>query len=148
VKKAPINTANTKEAKIPAANKAKARRLAALHALFALYSAAGILSKLAAGRAFMSGPFLLFYGGALAVLFVYALIWQQMLKGIALSVAYSSKAVTVAWGLLWGALLFKEDVTPKKLLGAAMAAAGVFCVTTGAKAARYKDGRNSPAREG
>lgn len=147
MKKAPITPKTTESPKIPPENKAKFRRLMMLHALFMLYSAAGILSKLAAGCPFMSGPFLLLYGGALAVLFVYALGWQQVLKGIALSVAYSSKAVTVAWGLLWGALLFKEDVTPKKLLGAAMAVAGVFLVTTGADAERHKGGQ-PPAREG
>jgi len=134
----------------PAANKAKARRLAALHALFALYSAAGVLSKLAAGSAPMSAHFLLFYGGALAVLFVYALCWQRVLKGLPLSVAYSSKAVTVAWGLLWGALFFGEDVTPKKLIGAGLAAAGVYFVTTGAKGAVSKDGAKTvpPGRDG
>ena len=49
-----------------------------LHLLLMVYSASGILSKLAAGKAFLSWPFLLLYGGVIALLGVYALGWQQV----------------------------------------------------------------------
>ena len=35
------------------------------------------------------------------------------------------KAVTVVWGILWGALFFHESITPGKLIGAAVIVAGV-----------------------
>lgn len=127
----------------------KARRLIALHLLFALYSLAGVLSKLAAGHAPLSLPFLLLYGGMLAVLLAYAVCWQQALKRLPLSVAYCNKAVTVAWGLFWGALLFGEAVSAKKLAGVLIVSAGVFFVTAGSKTPSSKnDGQTPNGRPG
>ena len=40
--------------------------------------------------------------------------------------AFANKAVTVVWGLVWGALFFREAVTPGKLLGAALVIVGVI----------------------
>ena len=49
-----------------------------------------------------------------------AIGWQQVIKRIPLTTAFANKAVTVVWGLVWGALFFREAVTPGKLLGAAL----------------------------
>ena len=55
-----------------------------------------------------------------ALLGVYALGWQQVLRHIPLSAAYANKAVTVVWGCVWGLLLFREQLTPGKLAGGAL----------------------------
>ncbi len=96
-----------------------------LHLLLMVYSTSGILSKLAAGRAFLSWPFLLLYAGVVALLGVYALGWQQVLKRIPLSAAYANKAVTVVWGCVWGMLVFKEQLTPGKAVGGLLVLAGI-----------------------
>ena len=96
-----------------------------LHLLLAVYSANGVLSKLAAGQTFLSWPFLLLYGGVIFLLGIYALGWQQVIKRIPLSAAYANKAVTVVWGCVWGALVFKEQLTPGKLMGGALVICGV-----------------------
>ncbi len=96
-----------------------------LHLLLMVFSAGGILSKLAAQQKFLSWPFLLLYGGVVALLGVYALGWQQVLKRIPLSAAYANKAVTVVWGCVWGAVIFRERLTAGKLLGGALVLAGI-----------------------
>ena len=40
--------------------------------------------------------------------------------------AYSGKAVVILWGILWGALLFQEAVTPRKIIGAVVIMAGII----------------------
>lgn len=99
--------------------------LLALHLLLMLYSTSGILSKTAARYPFMSPGFILSYGGMIAVLGVYAIGWQQVIKRIPLTTAYANRAVTVIWGIIWGAVLFHEGVSPLKVVGALMVLAGV-----------------------
>lgn len=96
-----------------------------LHILLMFYSASGILSKLAAGVDFLSWQFLLLYGGVLFILFAYALGWQQILKRMPLTTAFSNKAVTIVWGIIWGAVFFAEPVTLLKVVGAVLIIVGV-----------------------
>jgi drug/metabolite transporter (DMT)-like permease len=96
-----------------------------LHLLLMVYSTSGVFSKLAAGKAFLSWPFLLLYGGVIVLLGVYALGWQQVLKRVPLSVAYANKAVTVVWGCVWGVLVFREHLSPGKLIGGVLVLAGI-----------------------
>lgn len=96
-----------------------------LHLLLLLYSSSGYFSKNAAKQVFFSAKFLLFYGAMLAVLAIYALGWQQIIKRLPLTTAFANKAVTVVWGIVWGTLFFGEAITPGKLAGAALIIGGV-----------------------
>lgn len=102
-----------------------------LHVLLMLYSVGGICSKMAAGENFPSMRFFLFYGGLLIVLGIYAIGWQQAIKRIPLSVAFSNKAVTLLWGLFWGHLFFEEVITIGKLLGAIFIMLGIVLFSAG-----------------
>lgn len=99
-----------------------------LHLLLMLYSLGGIFSKLAGKYDLFSFEFLLFYGLVLLDLVIYAVLWQQILKKMPLITAFANKAVTVIWGLVWGALVFGESITSQKLLGAAIIIAGIVMV--------------------
>lgn len=101
------------------------RALIALHLMLALYSLSSVCAKLAAGFAFLSPGFVACYGGMVALLGVYAIGWQQVIKRLPLTYAYANKAVTVVWGIVWGVLLFREQASPLKLLGAGVVLAGV-----------------------
>ena len=70
----------------------------ALHLFLMLYSLSGVVSKLAAGKPFMSPAFIALYGIEILILGFYAIGWQQFIKRMPLSVAYANKAVTVVWG--------------------------------------------------
>ena len=106
-----------------AGNEAKA--LLALHVLLAVYSLSSVCAKLASGFEFMSFGFIGCYAGMIALLGVYAVGWQQIIKRLPLTYAYANKAVTVLWGIAWGVLLFREQVSALKLIGAAVVLAGV-----------------------
>ena len=63
-------------------------------------------------------------------MFVYAVIWQQILRRMPLTVAYSNKPVTLVWGIIWGSLIFKEEISWNMVLGAAIIFAGIYLVVS------------------
>lgn len=105
--------------------KSERRALIGLHLLLAVYSLSDVCSKTAAGAPFMSFRFLFFYGCVLGLLGVYAIGWQQVIRRLPLTVAFANRAVTVVWGIVWGVLFFREQVSPLRLAGAALIMAGV-----------------------
>ena len=106
--------------------KSDARVFLALHVLLLLFSFTTVLSKLAAGEEFLSPRFCLFFGGEFVLLGIYALGWQQILKRLPLTVAYTNKAVTLVWSMVFGVLLFHEQIRLKQVIGCALAVAGVI----------------------
>lgn len=106
------------------------KTLILLHLMLMCYSFSGVLSKLAAEQSFLGPRFCLCYGGIIALLGVYALAWQQIIKRLPLTTAFANKAVTVVWGLVWGALIFHESITWGKLLGVALVVSGVILFST------------------
>ena len=97
-----------------------------LHVLMLIFSLSPVCSKLAGQQPFLSFKFVLFYGLVILLLGIYALLWQQIIKRMPLTTAYANKAVTVVWGRVWGALLFQEDITLQKCIGAAIIVVGVI----------------------
>ena len=106
-------------------NKATVKTLIGLHGMLMVYSMSGICSKLASGESFLSVRFCIYYAVIIALLGVYAIGWQQVIKRIPLTTAFANKAVTVVWGIVWGWFFFGESITPGKLIGAGMVIAGV-----------------------
>ena len=89
----------------------KIKPFLSLHILLLVYSLGAVCSKMAGKAEFLSIRFFFFYGLVLLNLFVYAIVWQQILKKLPLVTAFANKAVTVIWGMLWGMLIFKEKIT-------------------------------------
>ncbi len=65
------------------------------------------------------------------ILGVYAILWQQLIKKIPLNVAYANKAVTLVWGMVWGAVIFKEHISLANIIGAVVVLFGVILMVTG-----------------
>lgn len=112
-----------------------------LHALLLIYSMDGIMSKLAGVVPFMSAKFILYYGVLIAILGIYAIGWQQIIKRLPLTTAFANKAITVVWGIIWGALIFKEQITVGKVVGALLVVTGViiYAVVDGQEATIEQD---------
>lgn len=106
----------------------KIKYFVALHVELLLYSLGSICSKLAGQHDFLSFWFIFFYGLVILNLGVYAVVWQQIIKKIPLNTAYSNKAVTVVWGILWGYLFFNEQIKWNMIVGALVVIAGVVLV--------------------
>ena len=63
-------------------------------------------------------------------MFLYAVIWQQVIKHIDLTVAFANKGITVVWGLLIGKVFFGEEITIKKLIGVIILIVGIIIVVS------------------
>ena len=94
-------------------------------------SLAGSASKMAGRQKTFSLRFFFFYGLVLAITFLFALVWQQVLKHMSLTFAFTNKPVTMIWGLIWGVTIFQEKVTPKMVLGSAVILIGIIIGVSG-----------------
>ncbi len=101
-----------------------------LHCAMLIYSLSNVCTKMAGMQEVLSVRFILWCGGMVFLMGVYALLWQQALKRLSLMTAYSNKAVVILWGFLWGWIFFQESVSLGKLLGAAIVMAGVWLMVT------------------
>lgn len=102
----------------------------ALHISLLLSSLSGVCSKMAANQSFLSFGFFLYFGLVLVIMFVYAVVWQQILKRMPLTVAYANRPVSLVWGMIWGALIFKERITWNMILGAGIIFLGIYLVVS------------------
>ena len=103
---------------------------AVLHFILLLYSFVGVFMKKAFENDLFSLWFLVFVGLAVLFLGVYALLWQQVLKKLPLTVAFTNKAICIAWGMLWGALILGDSITWYKIVGSLIVFAGVVLVVS------------------
>ncbi len=92
---------------------------------FLIYSFAPLLSKAASAHSFLSLPYLLYLGGAVLTLGIYAIIWQQIIKRIPVSDAYMFKGTSIIFVLLLSHLLFGEAITLQNYIGAAIIIGGI-----------------------
>ena len=107
-----------------------------LQAVVIVYTASSVLGKLAAVSAEGENGwgFLLLYGAEIGVLGIYAVLWQQVIRRVELSVAYANRAVALLWSLLWAVFLFGEKITPAQLLGIALVMIGTAVINGGKEA--------------
>lgn len=101
---------------------------ALMYLSFFIYSLSSILSKLAAQQDFLSLRYILCFCGIVLVLGVYAILWQQVLKYIPLSVAMSNKPVALVLSLFWAFILFDEVFNLKTIAGAAIILIGIIII--------------------
>ena len=72
-----------------------------------------------------SWPYLLWFCGAVAIIGIYALLWQQVLRRIELSTAYMFKGTTLIFTMLIAALLFGEIITVPNIIGSVIIILGI-----------------------
>lgn len=73
----------------------------------------------------MSIEFMMGVIGAIAVMGVYAILWQQILKRIELSVAYMFKGTSIIFVMMLAYLLFGEQITWNNIIGAIIIICGI-----------------------
>lgn len=118
-----------------------------LHITLLLYAVISIFAKLAglsmaAGEPGVSlflfgltlslpGKQTLWYLGLeFSALLLYTILWQQVLRRMPLSFAYSNKAVCTLWTFLFGLLVFGEAFTFAKGVGLCVVILGVYLVVS------------------
>ena len=90
-----------------------------------VYACTYICMKMAAPYAFLSAPYILWVAGAIGVMGVYAVLWQQVLARVPLSTAYMFKGTSLIFVLLLSALLFHEGITWQNVLGSFIIVSGI-----------------------
>jgi len=102
--------------------------IAKIQLLICFFSIISILSKTASSFDFLSTEFILIYTLTLVCFAIYAFFWQRVLKKHSLFQAYSNRAFLVVYALVWGTLLFSEEVTIFNIVGIILIVTGIFVV--------------------
>lgn len=100
-----------------------------LHLTFFLYSLIMLYMKWSSMVSLGSIYFFLAYFALLFFLFLYAVIWQQVIAPFEISKAYSHRGVIIIWTIVWSSLFFHEPIVRNQILGAAIIIFGIVVVT-------------------
>ena len=92
---------------------------------YLLYSCESVFTRLAAGCDFLSWGYIGYVACAVAVLGLYAILWQQIIKRMPISDAYMFKGLTIVFVLILASLLFGEKITACNCIGAAIIIGGI-----------------------
>lgn len=101
-----------------------------IQAAVCLYTLSGIAAKMASNYDFLSLGFILCYGVEIAVLGIYAIVWQQIIKRVEISIAYANRSLAIFWSMFWAFFLFKEQITIQNLLGVSLIFVGTWVVNS------------------
>lgn len=101
------------------------KRYLALIGVNFIYACTSIFTKMASRQETLSWPYLVRIAGAIGVMGVYALLWQQVIAKMPLSTAYMFKGTSLIFVLLFSALLFGEAITLHNLIGAMIIILGI-----------------------
>ncbi len=94
-------------------------------------SFSNVFSKLAAFEDGITMKFLMFYGLSLFIMMLYAVLWQQILKRVSMTIAYSNRLVSIVWGVVWGCLIFHEKISLFNILGTIIIFIGLYVLIGG-----------------
>lgn len=101
------------------------QRYLALIGVNFIYACTSICTKMASRKEMLSWPYLLWIAGAIGVMGLYALLWQQVIARMPLSTAYMYKGTSLIFILLISAMLFDEAITTNNLIGSAIIIVGI-----------------------
>lgn len=99
-----------------------------LQVIVMIYTFSGVTAKIASNKEPLQ--FVLLYGAEIAILGVYAVLWQQMIKKFDLSIAYANKAVGIVWSMIWAVVLFGDTITWKNICGVVLVVIGTIILNT------------------
>ena len=89
------------------------------------HTTSGVFSKLASQREFLSLGYIAFLACTVGVLGIYAVLWQQIIKRMDVSLAYMFKGTGVVFGLMLAHFVFGEAITTTNIVGAAIIICGI-----------------------
>lgn len=101
-----------------------------LQMVIVIFTISSVVAKLASGQEFLSMKFIVFYGLEIMVLGIYAVLWQQAIKKIDLSIAYANKAMGVLWSMIWAVIIFHNQITLQNVIGVLLVIAGTIVLNS------------------
>lgn len=124
------NNNNKKELSVVRKNKNFVKNIIWLQLIIFVYTLATVAAKFASGESFLSFNFILFYGVEIAILGIYAIAWQQIIKKFEISIAYANRAMALLWSLVWAVVFFNETITLKNIIGVIIVIIGTIIVNS------------------
>ncbi len=106
----------------------KIKNVIIIQGIYVVYSFILIIGKMASKHRLFSPMFILFFALELLVFGIYAVLWQQVMKKVELTLAYSGKGAVILWTLLWSLLIFNESVKFTNVFGALIIFIGIYVV--------------------
>ena len=91
-----------------------------------IYACTSICTKMASRQEMLSWPYLFWIAGAVGVMGIYALFWQQVIVRMPISTAYMFKGTSLIFVLLFSVLLFGEAITLNSVIGAVIIIIGII----------------------
>ena len=98
-----------------------------------LYASVSMFTKYASQHEFMSWNYICGLIGAVCVMGLYAVLWQQVLKRFELSMAYMFKGTSLIFVMLLAHVLFAEQITWNNVVGAIIIISGIVLFANSAE---------------
>ena len=92
---------------------------------FFIYALTSVFTKYASVHSFLSWPYVLLLGGAVATLGIYAALWQQIIRRMPISDAFMWKGTTIVWAMLFASILFGEAISFRNVMGSTLIIIGI-----------------------
>ena len=109
-------------------NKINLKTVLILQLAVLFYTLSSVAGKFASAYSFLSFPFIALYGVEIAILGIYAIVWQQIIKRVDLSIAYTNRSLSLMWSMIWSSLFFREAITVQNVIGVIIIIIGVMIV--------------------
>lgn len=98
-----------------------------------LYACVSLFTKYASQQEFMSWNYTVGLIGAIGVMGLYAILWQQVLKRVELSMAYMFKGTSIVFIMLLAYVFFGEQITWNNIVGAIIIVGGIVLFANSAE---------------
>lgn len=102
------------------------KEIAILIGVNLVYACTSVFTKMASRQEMLSWPYLLWIAGAIGVMGVYAILWQQIIVRMPISIAYMFKGTSLIFVLLFSTLFFGEAITLNNIIGAVIIIIGII----------------------
>lgn len=96
--------------------------------VYFIYSFVNLFAKYASQYKFLSKNYIKFYSMEIFILMIYAIVWQQIIKNVDISIAYVWRGSVIVWTTLWSILFFNEHITLNNVIGAIIIILGILVV--------------------
>lgn len=100
-------------------------KIIALLLINLLYASVGIFTKLASQYDFLSWSYIVFFGIAVGIIGIYAILWQQLIKRIDLTTACVFKGTGLIYAMLFAYFIFDEQISWNNILGVLIIITGI-----------------------
>jgi len=117
----------------------RVKQIIILQLIIGIYTLSSVMAKLASGEPFMSFKFMVLYGIEIAILGIYAILWQQIIKKFPLSIAYANRSMAILWSMIWAVIFFHDEITVRNIIGVLIVLLGTMIVNLDAREEQKND---------